>query len=381
QKEFKVIHTVTDNTGATAIVAKSVIVSLQTPPAVDFSFTPESPNIGDEVRFTPTVTKGAGDITSDSYYWDFGDGQTSRLVNPVYDFPNTTAPTVYNVLLIVTDTNGQTGEVIKPVTIGNVDNVPPVAAFSYEPQAPQAGDTVQFLSESTDDDGTIVSHQWEFGDGGSSTNANPSHTYKDSGNYVVTLTVTDNQGGTGAISNSVPVNTDPTAFFTYSPGSPESGEDVTFDGSGSSDGDGDIRTYTWDFGDGTTGTGETASHTYTADTTTPFTVTLTVTDDLGGTGVTTRDVTVLGTNVPPVASFTFSPAAPTTGTTVFFNASSSTDEDGSIASYSWDFGNGSSTGGVSPSISYGTAGTYTVTLTVTDDRGGTNTVSQDVTVT
>ncbi|MCP5047850.1 MAG: PKD domain-containing protein, partial [bacterium] len=99
QKEFKVIHTVTDNTGATAIVAKSVIVSLQTPPTVDFSFTPESPNIGDEVRFTPTVTKGAGDVTSDSYYWDFGDGQTSRLVNPVYDFPNTTAPTVYNVLL------------------------------------------------------------------------------------------------------------------------------------------------------------------------------------------------------------------------------------------------------------------------------------------
>ena len=77
------------------------------------------------------------------------------------------------------------------------------------------------------------------------------------------------------------------------------GRTVTFSGAGSSDPDGTIAGYAWSFGDGTTGTGATPSHTYAADGT--FTVTLTVTDDDGATGTTTRSVTVAAPPVEPVA--------------------------------------------------------------------------------
>jgi PKD repeat protein len=81
-------------------------------------------------------------------------------------------------------------------------------------------------------------------------------------------------------------------------------------------------------------------------------------------------------NVPPTGAFT----ATSTGLKVAFDASSSTDSDGTISSYSWDFGDGSTGSGVSPSHSYASDGTYAVALTVTDDRGGQSVVTHAVTV-
>jgi PKD repeat protein len=83
------------------------------------------------------------------------------------------------------------------------------------------------------------------------------------------------------------------------------------------------------------------------------------------------------TNNPPVASFTFT----TNDLTASFNASGSSDSDGTIVSYAWDFGDGTNGSGVTTSRTYAAAGTYTVTLTVTDDDGATGTKSQNVTVT
>src|SRR5207247_9943992 len=143
-----------------------------------------------------------------------------------------------------------------------------------------------------------------------------------------------------------------------------SGLTCNFNASGSSDPDGTIASYAWTFGDGTTGAGATTSRTYAAGGS--YTVTLTVTDNGAATSQTGHVVTV---NAPPVASFT----SACNGLTCSFNASGSSDPDGTIASYAWTFGDGTTGSGATANPTYAAGGTYTVTLTVTDNAAAAGT--------
>jgi len=175
-------------------------------------------------------------------------------------------------------------------------------------------------------------------------------------------------------------NEAPTASFTTDMSTPAPGDSVTFDASGSSDADGSISSYSWAFGDGATASGQTASHSYSS--TGDYTVTLTVTDDDGATGSasTTVSVSSESANAAPNASFTVSPASPTAGESATFDAADSSDSDGSISAFSWELGDGTTTTGESVTHSYESAGDYTVTLTVTDDDGATDSNATTVTV-
>jgi len=189
-------------------------------------------------------------------------------------------------------------------------------------------------------------------------------------------------GATTTVSRTlVPIgaNQPPIASFSYSPPSPTVGAFVTFDGSASSDPDGTVVSYAWTFGDGGTGVGATSLHQYAMAGT--YTATLTVTDNLGATGTTSRIIQVSAVNQSPVALFLYSPANPTPGAVVTFNAAASYDPDGTIASYAWTFGDGWSGWGMVASHPYASAGTYTVTLTVTDNVGAPAVATQTVQVT
>ena len=107
-----------------------------------------------------------------------------------------------------------------------------------------------------------------------------------------------------------------------------------------------------------------------------YTVTLTVADDQGATGSTSRTVEALPPNVAPVASFT----AAADGLSVSVDGTASSDSDGQVTTYSWDFGDGTTADEATANHTYANAGTYTITLTVTDDRGGQAQAAQDVVV-
>ncbi|MBE7163090.1 MAG: PKD domain-containing protein, partial [Williamsia herbipolensis] len=275
----------------------------------------------------------------------------------------------FTVTLTVTDDKGATDTVSHDVTVVT-PNSPPTAAFT----ATAHKLTTAFDGTgSTDADGTVASWAWTFGDGTSGAGSTVNHQYPRAGTYTATLTVTDDRGATSSTTKNVTVaaNVAPSASFTAS----TNALTVSVDASASTDPDGTIASYAWDFGDRTTGTGATVNHTYgTAGT---YTIGLTVTDDDGTTASTTRTVTVAPSNQPPVATFTSSAS----GLTVNFDASASNDPDGSIDSYSWDFGDTGKANGVKPSHTYAAAGTYTVSLTVLDNRGGATSTTQQVSVT
>jgi len=173
-------------------------------------------------------------------------------------------------------------------------------------------------------------------------------------------------------------NEPPRASFSYSPSSPTVGQPVLFDASSSYDPDGTITSYSWDFGDSSTGLGQTVSHTYTRSGT--FIITLTVTDDDGATASTFEEITVVEANEPPEARFTYSPERPLVGQEVTFDASSSSDPDGHIVLYEWDFGDGVKDYGMIVTHAFTTGGTYEVRLEVTDDDGATASITKEIEV-
>ncbi len=174
----------------------------------------------------------------------------------------------------------------------------------------------------------------------------------------------------------------PVASFTYTPDNPAVDQVVSFRASTSLDVGGSIVEYRWDWGDGTSADIErdaSAHHRFSAAGT--FTVTLTVTDNFGEIGTTTLAVTVIGG--APIASFVYSPDNPSAGQVVSFDASSSLDPGATLQEARWDWGDGTS-----PTLEadlfaehvFSTAGTYTVTLTIRDNFGATDTATLTVTV-
>ena len=315
--------------------------------------------------FDPTGSSAPSGESIASYSWNFGDGTAlSAASNPVHTFANAGT---YPVALTVTSTSGLSGTVTHNVSV-TAPHTLPIAVI---------GKTVSGLTGTFDatasqafDGATVSSYLWTFGDGATSAVAKPIHTYAAAGSYPVSLQVTDSQGATSTVvaTSVTATHSAPVPSFT----APTTGLTVSANASATTSSDGATLTYDWNWGDGTAhGSGVNATHAYgsAAD----YTVTLTVTDSIGSTAVSTT--TVHATHAAPVAAFT----GGATAFTVNVSGATSTASDGATLSYDWNWGDGSAHGtGVTASHTYPGASSNTITLTVTDSLGSTATVSHAI---
>ena len=235
------------------------------------------------VSFDASTSTSTNKITA--YSWDFGDGDTATGItaNHTYAMPGEYAAT-----LRITDEHGASAIATIPVTVKQnpAPLPPPTAILSSSSTTGQAPLDVTFDgSSSVAANGSIISHEWDFGDGSKGVGDKPRHTFASAGTFTATLTVTDSAGKTDTESTPIivspppPANIPPSASFSTLPSQGGAPLTISFDGSASSDQDGTITSYSWSFGDGHTGTGKTAHHTYTA--ATSYLVSLQVTDDKG----------------------------------------------------------------------------------------------------
>ena len=202
------IHSVTltvqDAAGGTASVQQNVTVTAAARPTVTgITATPSTPFAGQAASFAAAFTV-APNHRIVSFSWQWGDGQTTTTSNAstthVYDRNG-----VYVVTVTATDDLGQSASASATVTVGGGAT----ASFTFSPNNPEPGDTVQFNgSPSTAAGGsTITQYSWDFGDGTTESNSTPtaSHVYALPRDYIVRLTVTDSAGRTGTTTQTVSV--------------------------------------------------------------------------------------------------------------------------------------------------------------------------------
>ncbi|MBM1144483.1 PKD domain-containing protein [Alcanivorax sp. ZXX171] len=318
----------------------------------------------------------AMDFANDGHINDAGEATFDDIKQAIADHPDllATARTHMRNQYSVTppdDTDGQ-----RPAWAPALAT-DPVATFALSGSL-KVGESQSFDAAGSTGDG--LTYAWDFGDGGTATGVQATHTFTAADDYTVTLTVTDSDSRADTSSQQLTITTggttspDPEAAFTSS-GSLKAGESQSFDAAGST---GDGLAYAWDFGDGDTATGAQTTHVFAdAD---DYTVTLTVTDSDSRTDTTSQPLTITDIDVPPAppeASFTVS-GDHVAASNLAFDAAGST---GDGLTYAWDFGDGGTATGAQTTHAFGAADDYTVTLTVTDSDSRTDATSQSLTIT
>ncbi|MEP2058231.1 MAG: PKD domain-containing protein, partial [Maribacter litoralis] len=331
------------------------------------------------VSFNGSESSDDNDVAS--YLWDFGNGETSNEMNPVYTFDDAN---VYEVILTVSDAEGQTHSTSLTITV-NEPNLAPVAIANADIVSGEAPLTVSFVGSNSTDDVGIASYVWDFIDGGTSNIADPEYVFETAGVYEVALTVTDEKGLTDSTTLTITVeegmvtNEAPVAIASADVISGAAPLSVSFVGSNSTD-DVGIVSYAWDFVDG--GTSTEADPEYVFEAAGVFEVTLTVTDEEGLSDTTTLTITVEegpDTNEAPMAIASSDIDTGEAPLTVLFVGSASVDDD-NVVSYAWDFGDGGTSTEADPEYTFNDPGVYEVVLTVTDAEGLTGQTTLTITV-
>ena len=315
------------------------------PPQPDFT---GSPLLGVNTLVVSFTDQTVG--TVDTYAWDFGDGGTSTAANPGHTYSN---PGIFTVSLTVTGEGGSKTETKKSYVIVE-DDAPVSADFSADITSGDPPLEVAFTDLST---GIPTSWSWDFGDGDTSNERNPTHTYQDPGTYEVELTVTDSESDDTETKVGY-VNIPPQPEFTADVTSGDTPLEVNF----TDQTVGTVTTYAWDFGDGGVSSLQNPTHTYT----TPglYTVSLEV-EGPGGEKTETKTGYV---SIPPQPDFTSNVTFGYAPLEVNFTDQTA----GTVTAYAWSFGDTGTSTLQNPTHTYTTPGAYTVSLEVTGP-GGTKT--------
>jgi len=249
-------------------------------------------------------------------------------------------------------------------------NQDPTVTIIADPLSGSAPLEVNFTAVANDPDGEIVSYAWNFGDGESSGLQNVTHTFNDPGNYVVRVTVTDNDDATAYSNvvinvNNTAANQDPTVTIIADPLSGFAPLEVDFIAD-ANDPDGEIVSYAWNFGDGESSGLQNVTHTFTDPGN--YVVRVTVTDNDSATAY--ANVIISASSTAPTVTISANPTSGQAPLTVDFTSTAS-DINGFIASYEWNFGDGGASADANTTHIYTQPGTYTATLIVTDNDGET----------
>ena len=319
------------------------------------------------VAFQADITNGLAPLTVNftnlssgaisSYLWTFGDGHTSTNANPANTYSN---PGLFTVSLSAAGPGG-TNMLARTNFVMVTNYPPPLVAFQADITNGLAPLTVNFTNLSS---GALSSYLWTFGDGHTSTNANPANTYSNAGSFTVSLLV-GGPGGTNvlALANFVVVTNYPPPLAAFEADITNGLAPLTVNFTNLSSGV--ISSYLWDFGDGHTSTNANPANTYSN--AGSFTVSLLAAGP-GGTNMVALTNFVVATNYPPpLVAFEADTTNGLAPLTVNFTNLSS----GAISSYLWDFGDGHTSTNANPANTYSNAGSFTVNLLVAGP-GGTN---------
>jgi gliding motility-associated-like protein len=350
---YDVTLIVTNTSGCTDTMIKPAYIRIQRP-VISFPSFPQRGCIPYTTNFSANINT-LDNVTS--YLWDFGDASTSTAATPSHTY---IAQGSYTVSLTITTTTGCTEVYTMPnaVTVGRV----PVIDFTASPNPACAFSTVQFTGIATEAD----IWQWNFGDGGTSTQQSPTHIYSDTGNFTVTLIVTNSGCSVTLPKTSFVKVAPPIANFTFTKDCINRKNFIFKDASIVATA---ITTsWLWDFGDGVTSTLQNPSHAYVNFG--YYTVSLTTTN---GACSHTKTITVNVFDESP--SFTADVRTACKTATVNFTAVSA--NLANIAAYNWDFFNGVTSTGQNPQVVYNTSGTYPVQLITTDVYNCQDTIIQN----
>ncbi|MFC4230761.1 PKD domain-containing protein [Parasediminibacterium paludis] len=382
--------TVTNTNGGLVGIATQIVNQLYIKPKAAFTangITYNSNNQPVLTIATNTSTVAEANVTL-SYSWNFGDNTpivtTTSPIPPAHTY--TVGAANRTVVLTVANSNGGLTDTMS-VTLNNMYILPKAAFTTSAPTTNSNNQIVVGIATNTSaiaDSTATLSYSWDFGDNTPIVTTTaiipPAHIYTTgAARRTITLTVTSSNGNIVAAASQIVSNLyiRPTASFTYAPTTV--GGQYTFTSTSTSNDATATLSYVWNFGDGTAlNTSANPSHTFAAGGS--YSVTLTVTSNVGGLVATTSQI--VSFNVKPTANFTanlnyngnlFS------NPVLELNAASTTVNDVNASlTYSWNFGDGTTATGITKKHIFTTGGNKTVTLTVTNTNGGNTDVKTQV---
>jgi PKD repeat protein len=359
---YQVVLHVVDTNQCASQNSEPYIQRVNLAPTLDFSWDINPAAVTDNLQFTATAQ---GNVTA--WHWDFGDGDTANIQNPTHQYADTGN---YQVTLSITVDGLCTNSLTKTASI-----VPlPAPDFSVSPVC--LNDTTFFTDQSTTPTGTIITWKWYFGDGDSlivhsPDNPDARHIYRTETTYDVTLITINSAGYQRSISKSVDVKRKPSAAFVYNDTCYT--KPIGFLDKSTADGGSAVMAWNWNFGDPASGVNDTSSlqnPTHIMSVPDTFSVRLIITNADGCQDTVVHPVIV---DSLPAVDFSLSADSLCLGEDLLLKGQGK-----DITSWYWDFGNGDTSTFQNPTYRYPLPGLYTITLTVTNLKGCTNSITHDV---
>ena len=304
-------------------------------------------------NFLNLSSSAGGSITTVN--WQFGDGDSSSLVNPTHTYTNTG---VYTVKLSVASNNGCIDEDSSSIIV----NSKPVANFGNNSAVCQ-GNPVLFTDSSSLSFGRIENWYWNFGNGTLDSNQNPTTVFTSAGTFPVSLQVVSDSGCSDMITKTILISAKPLVDINFSPACV--GDTVYFTENCSIAIPDSIVNWFWEFGDGNTSTLKNPSHVYLSNNGS-YQVKLTVTSSLGCASDSSFTVSLL-----PVPNFNYGPEkfAYCEKEAVQFYDSSTIALPSTIVGWEWYFRDGFNSFSQNPIHTYDSAGNYRIKVRITSSDG------------